>query len=163
MMTGSRRRFVARRRGFSLIEVLVALAIFVMMAIALGATYINILNAYDIAARAVTRDEDVRFARTALLSEADLDAAEQGAQFDGGNGRRVSWKSVIEPTTTADLFKVTFLCEITGPDLPKPELHEETFRVLRPTWSLPADRDKLRADAKLRIDKIQESLLGNRR
>ncbi|ATC64572.1 prepilin-type cleavage/methylation domain-containing protein [Nibricoccus aquaticus] len=153
---------VKRRRGFSLIEVLVALAIFVMMAIALGATYINILNAYEIAGRAVTRDEDVRFARAALLAEADLTVVERGAEFDGGNGRRVSWKAAVEPTTTADLFKVTFQCELTGPDLPKPEMREETFRVLRPTWSQPADRDKLRADAKMRIEKIQQGLANKR-
>jgi general secretion pathway protein I len=163
-MIARRNYFPTKREpGFSLIEVLVALAIFVMMAIVLGATYINILNAYDIAGRAVNRDEDVRFARTALLAEADLDLAEQGAQFDGANGRHVSWKSVIEPTSTADLFKVTFRCEISGPDLPKPELHEETFRVLRPTWSLPADRDKLRADAKVRINQIQQTLGNSRR
>jgi general secretion pathway protein I len=144
------------------VEVLVALAIFVMMAIALGGTYINILNAYEIAARAVTRDEDVRFARVALLTEAELEVAERGAEFDGGNGRRVSWKAVVEPTATTDLFQVTFICEISGPDLPKPEIREERFRVLRPTWSKPADRDKLRADAKTRIDKIQQGLANKR-
>lgn len=159
----SGREHLRRRRGFSLIEVLVALAIFVMMAIALGATYINILNAYEVAARAVMRDEDRRFARTALLAEADIDLAERGAEFEGVNGRRVSWKSVIEPTTTADLFQVTFICEITGPDLPKPETTEESFRVLRPTWSKPADRDKLRMDAKTRIEKIQQTLGNSRR
>lgn len=151
-----------RRAGFSLIEVLVALAIFVMMAIVLGATYLNILTAYEIAGRSVNRDEDVRFARVALLAEADLELAERGAEFDGGNGRRVSWKAVIEPTTTTDLFSVTFICEITGPDLPKPDMHEETFRVLRPTWSEPAARDKLRADAKTRIEKIQQGLANKR-
>lgn len=157
-----RRTRRASGAGFSLLEVLVALAIFVMMAIVLGATYLNVLNAYEIAGRSVNRDEDVRFARAALLAEADMDLAERGAEFEGGNGRRVSWKSVIEPTTTTDLFKVTFICEITGPDLPKPEIREETFRVLRPTWSQPADRDKLRANAKTRIEKIKQGLANKR-
>ena len=48
------------RRGFSLIEVLVALGIFMMMAVVLGTSYINILNAYELAGRSVVRDEDVR-------------------------------------------------------------------------------------------------------
>ncbi|MGC4072712.1 MAG: prepilin-type N-terminal cleavage/methylation domain-containing protein [Nibricoccus sp.] len=151
-----------RRRGFTLLEVLVALAIFVMMAIVLGATYINILNSYEAAGRAVNRDEDVRFARAALLAEADIDVAERGAEFDSGNGRHVKWTASIAPTSIADLFTVTFTCEITGQGLAKPETTEEVFRLLRPTWSQPADRDKLRADAKARIQTIQQEL-GNKR
>ena len=42
------------------------------------------------------------------------------------------------------------------------EITTETFRLLRPTWSEPADRDKLRADAKTRIVKIQEGLFNQR-
>ena len=158
-----RGRSGGRVAGFTMIEVLVALAIFSLMAVVLGSTYLNILKAYDVAGRAVNRDEDVRFARAALLAEAELAVVERGAEFAGANGRRVSWKAVVEPTTTADLFLVTFQCEITGPDLPQPETHEEKFRVLRRTWSQPADRDKLRADAKMRIDKIQQGLANNRR
>lgn len=155
---GSRRCASRRTSAFTLLEVLVALAIFVMMAIVLGAAYVNILNAYELAGRSVTRDEDVRFSRAALLAEADRDTAEQGATFDGGNGRRVQWKAAIEPTGTADLFTVTFTCEINAPELPKPEITRETFRVLRPTWSEPAERDKLRAAAKARITQIQQAL-----
>jgi len=154
-----------RRRsspGFTLIEVLVALAVFIMMAVVLGSSYANILHAYELAGRAVVRDEDVRFARMSLLAESEREVVERGAQFEGGNGRQVSWKAVIEQTTTADLFLVTFTCEITGPDLPKPETVTEVFRVLRPTWSEPADRDKLRADAKTRIAKIQDGLANKR-
>jgi general secretion pathway protein I len=150
------------RPGFTLIEVLVALAIFMMMAVVLGMTYINILNAYEIASQSVMRDDDVRFARAALMAEADREIVERGADFDGGNGRRVQWKAVIEPTNTADLFAVTFTCEITSPEYPKPVVTEETFRLLRPTWSEPADRDKLRAEAKTRIAELRQKLANDR-
>ena len=150
------------RRGFSLIEVLVALGIFMMMAVVLGTSYINILNAYELAGRSVVRDEDVRFARAMLLAEAEREVAERGARFEGLNGRQVSWTAVIEPTNTADLFTVTFTCEITAPELAKPEVVTDVFRVLRPTWSEPADRDRLRNDAKTRITQIQQEL-GNKR
>jgi general secretion pathway protein I len=36
-------RFAARRRAFTLIEVLVALAIFAIAAVVLGATYVNLI------------------------------------------------------------------------------------------------------------------------
>jgi general secretion pathway protein I len=161
----TRKKLMRHRRarwGFTLVEVLVALAVFMMMAIVLGASYINILHAYDLAGRAVVKDEDVRFARASLLAEADRDAAERGARFDGVNGRQVNWNATIEPTTTADLFLVTFSCEVSGPEQPKPETVTEVFRVLRPTWSEAADRDKLRADAKKRITEIQQTLANKR-
>ena len=146
------------RRAFTLIEVLIALAIFVMMAVVLGMAYSNVLTSYEVAARVTKGDDDVRFARAALLAEPEREKAELGAEFDGENGRRVRWKAVIEPTNVADLFTVTFICEINAPDLPKPQLTQDVFRLLRPTWSEAADRDKLKADAKTRIQKIQQGL-----
>lgn len=149
---------VRRQNAFTLIEVLIALAIFVMMAVVLGMAYSNVLTSYEVAARTTRGDDEVRFARVALLAESEREVAELGAEFDGANSRRVRWKAVIEPSNVADLFTVTFICEISGPDLPKPELTQDVFRLLRPTWSEAADRDKLRADAKARIAKIQQGL-----
>jgi general secretion pathway protein I len=146
------------RRGFTLLEVLVALAIFALAAVVLGSAYINVLNAYEVARRAARSDVDVKFARAALLAEADVDKAAQGGDFDSADGRHVRWTATIEPTTVADLFSVTFECECTGPDLPGPQRTKQVFRVLRPTWSQAADRTTLRANAKDRIVKIQEKV-----
>jgi general secretion pathway protein I len=141
--------------AFTLVEVLVALAIFVMMAIVLGSAYLNVLNAYELAARSAQRDEDVRFARATLLAEADRDKAEEGGEFTGENGRKVAWRATIEQAPVADLFEVTFRCELNAPEMKKPEVVEEVFRLLRPTWSEAAERDKLRAAARTRIMKLQ--------
>jgi general secretion pathway protein I len=67
----------------------------------------------------------------------------------------VSWKATIDPTETADLFTVTFECEINAPDLKQPVHTTEMFRVLRPTWSKVDERDKLRAAARTRILQLQ--------
>jgi general secretion pathway protein I len=69
---------------------------------------------------------------------------------------------VVEPTNVADLFAVTFTCEITVPSEPKPEIIEERFRLLRPTWSEPAERDKLRTEAKTRIQELRQKLANDR-
>src|SRR2546421_703980 len=102
------RRRSATRAGFTLIEVLVALMIFTMAAIVLGNTYVNVLTAYQTAARGYQRNQDVRFARAAVITEPDRDKVEKGGDFDAGNSRHVTWKAVVEPTETADLFTVTF-------------------------------------------------------
>jgi general secretion pathway protein I len=143
------------RDGFTLLEVLVALAIFAMASIALGAAYINVLTSYAVVNRVAERDEEVRFARTALLAEANRDTAEEGAEFESTDGRRVRWSSVIESTNVADLFQVTFTCEVTSSADPRPRVVTQTFRVLRPTWSDAAERETLRAEARDRILQFQ--------
>ena len=53
---------------------------------------------------------------------------------------------------------MTFECEVGGSDLKKTLRSTETFRLLRPTWSKPDEREKLRASARERIVKLQEKL-----
>ena len=143
------------RRGFTLLEVLVSLAIFALGAIVLGAAYVNVLSAYEQAQRSNQSEQDVRFARAQLLAEPDHDKAEKGGDFEASGGRRVKWHATIESTKTADLFQVTFVCEFgdaAGGALPTVT---ETFTVLRPTWSDPVESSKLRQDATDRINVLQ--------
>ena len=143
-----------RSAGFTILEVLIALAIFALAAVVLGGAYLNVLTGYETANRALERNDDVRFARDSLLAEPDLDTVLKGGDFDSGNGRRVTWKATVDPTETTDVFLVTFECEITGADLKQPEQTKETIRLLRPTWSKGDDRDKLRKTAQDRITQI---------
>ncbi|PTY07638.1 hypothetical protein DB347_05240 [Opitutaceae bacterium EW11] len=142
------------RSGFTLLEVLIALAIFAMAAVVLGASYINVLMSYESADKAVQRNEDVEFARAALLTETDRETVEKGADFESGPNRHVTWKATLEQTETPDVFLVNFECTITSPDLKQPEKILQTFRVLRPTWSKGDERDTLRAKTRDRITKI---------
>lgn len=149
-----------KRDGFTVLEVLISIAVLVGAASVLAATYLNILNGYAQIETEGQYKTDVQFARSVLLSEPDLDTAEKGAEFDSANGRHVSWKATIEPTDTTDLFSVTFECEINAADLKEPMHLKEQFRLLRPTWSKPEDRDKLRADAQKKIQQLQTSRGG---
>jgi prepilin-type N-terminal cleavage/methylation domain-containing protein len=142
------------RRGFTLVEVLVALVIFALMAIVLGGAYLNVLNSYEAARRANMSDEDVFFARSQLLSQSDLQTAQNGAEFDDGD-RHVKWTAEIDPEKTTDLFTVTFTCTITDPSEPGPRNEVETFMLLRPTWSDPTTRSTLRQNAADRIALVQ--------
>jgi general secretion pathway protein I len=158
MKTRDNTTSVRRLRAFTLLEVLVALAIFAMAAIALGAAYANVLISYADLNRVDERHEDVRFARAALLAEADRENAEEGAEFESGEGRRVRWRAEIEPTNVADLFAVTFVCEVEVPGEMRPREIVQTFRLLRPTWSDAAERETLRAEARDRILEYQGRL-----
>lgn len=146
-----------RRSGFTLLEVMVALMVFAVAAVALAAAYVNVLNAYDVVNRGNDNLEDIRFARSMLLAEPDRQKAEDGADFETADGGRIRWTTEIEATTVADLFRVTFICEIAesaGKASPSPR--RETFFLLRPTWSEGDDAAKLREEAKTRIVELKQ-------
>lgn len=126
-----------------------ALAIFAMAAVVLGSAFVNVLNGYEVARKANETDADVAFARSQLLSQATLAAAQDGAEFDDGP-THVKWKAEIDPAGTTDLFSVTFTCTLTTGSA-DPATTTETFMLLRPTWSDPADQSKLRQAAANRI------------
>jgi general secretion pathway protein I len=149
------RRRGGRRAGFTLLEVLVALAIFAMAAVVLGATYVNALNAYEAATRRNEYDEDLRFVRAAMLAEPDRDKVEEGGQLNLGGSKRARWQADIASTGTADLFAVTWTCEITDPARPQPYRVTQTLMLLRPTWSDPVERSQLLEQAKETILKLQ--------
>jgi general secretion pathway protein I len=148
-------RHLALASGFTLLEVLVALAIFAMAAVVLGATYVNALNAYEAASRRNEYDGDLRFVRSIVLTEADRDKVEEGGDVNLGGEKRARWQADIASTATVDLFAVTWTCTITDPARHVPYRTTEHFLLLRPTWSDPVERSQLMEDAKKRILEIQ--------
>jgi general secretion pathway protein I len=145
-----------KSHAFTLLEVLVALAIFAMSAIFLGASYVNVLNARAIVSRDAVTSADVAFARSLVLTQPDINKLKDGGDFDSADNRHVKWSAEITPTSTADLFTVVFTCEVADPAQAEPEKTVQTFMVLRPTWSIdPAARSQLRQDAKNRIFELQ--------
>jgi general secretion pathway protein I len=145
-LEASDRRFkVFRQAGFTLVEVLVSLAIFAVAAVVLGAAYVNLLVNYQ-AMRAWSADrEELAFARATLLAEPDRTKAERGGDLALLAGGNLRWKATIDELPRADLFRVTLDLEI-SPPAPLPTRREhQVFVLLRPTWSDPVQRDKLRA------------------
>jgi general secretion pathway protein I len=141
--------------GFTLVEVLVALAIFALASVVLGLAYLNVLRGYAAVRRGTGQDQDVAFARQELLAQPNLQLAETGDQYDTADGGHVQWTAEIDPTTTTDLFTVTLTAQVPNPNGPGPRTVTQTFMLLRPTWSAPADRTALRQAAANRIAQIQ--------
>ena len=122
------------RRGFTVLEVLVALSIFAYASVTLVSGYLNVLNGYARARELMQSDQDIKFARAALLAQPDHDLATAGANFTTVDGRQVDWAATITPTNVANLFEVEFEVTVTPVD-GAAVTTVETFRVLRPTWS----------------------------
>jgi general secretion pathway protein I len=144
-----------RGAAFTLLEVLMALVIFALGAVFLGAAYVNVLNSYEVAARGTLSSPDAAFVRQIVLSEPDRKKLEEGGQFDTAGGQTLRWSVEITSTNLADLFNVALTIESAdhrSTEPPKPTV----FTVLRPTWSIdPAERTKLKEETKKRIMEIQ--------
>jgi len=143
-------------RGFTLLEVLMALVIFALAATVLAGAYLNVINSYSILARGNQLDSDLAYARSLVVLEPDIKKLENGGEFDTTDNRHAKWSVDVQPTTTADLFTVAFTCEFTGTSGGESQKNVETFMLLRPTWSIdPAARGQLRLDTKNRILELQ--------
>lgn len=144
------------RAGFTLLEVLTSLVVFALAAAVLGASYVNVLNSYHTAARALQSNEDVAFARHLVLTQSDRVKLEQGGEFDTAANRQVRWSVEIASTQTADLFHVQFTCEVTDANRVDPVKTVQNFLLLRPTWSTDvAEQSKLKEEARTRILEMQ--------
>ena len=142
-----------RRRAFTLIEVLVSLAIFAVAAVSLGAAYSNVLLSRIAMKQDEQRLDDRARCRAALLETPGFEDVEAGGEIHLPGGRTARWEGKIEATSVSDLFAVQLTAEIEAPDGGEAEEFAETRMLLRPTWSIPSDRQKIRDEARQRLEK----------
>ena len=132
--------------AFTLIEVLISLAIVALAAIVLGAAYANTLGAHHAAAQRATAGHAVEFLREQVLNEPERDKVEAGGDVALPDNRRLRWEAKIEEAPVPDLFKVTLTGRIDGGASTEPEEMTHTLMLLRPTWSDPTRREQLRTE-----------------
>jgi len=134
--------------GFSLIEVVVALALFAMAAVVLSASFVNALLAREHGLSNDLRHADIRAVRMQVLLEPRLEHAEAGDAYQTLSNGSARWDAVIEPTKVVDLFKVQLRIEFIDPQEAQDPSYQETLYLLRPTWSKSDERATLLQDKK---------------
>lgn len=139
------------QRGFTLIEVLVSLAIFALAAVVLSMAYLNIIGSYSEMGPRQQAEEDWKWLRLTVLSEPDLKKVEDGGRIALPNGQQLVWTAKVEPTNVADLFTVNLRGETAQTTGPEAWQRSQVLQLLRPTWSDPADREKLRDVTRQRL------------
>ena len=145
-----------RTAAFTLIEVLVALAVFAMAGTYLMATFVNSLTARE---RSVSNDlyhADIQAVRMQLLLEPNLDDAERGGRFSTLNHGEASWQADIRPTEIVDLFTVELTIDFSDPPEDGPDRHQETLFLLRPTWSEIDERSNLLEDKRQALERSRD-------
>jgi len=137
--------------GFTLIEVLVSLAIFALAAVVLSVAYLNILGSYRALGAHHQSAEDWKLLRSVVLSEPEREKVEEGGRLSLPEGRQLHWTASIEPTDVADLFRVTLEAEMPATGDQELTRRRQILHLLRPAWSDPAEREKLREITRQRI------------
>lgn len=144
------------RRGFTLVEVLVSLAIFALAAVVLSAAYTNVLLARQAMRQLDIEDEAFARSRAALLETAGLEDAKVGGDIDLSDGRKAQWSAEIAPTQVSDLFSATLTVEVNGAGGGNSRAaRSETSYLLRPSWSTGGDRTKLADAARERLRRLR--------
>ena len=125
----------------------------------------NTLNALHLTESEADRQADIRFVRSRVILEPDLETFEEGGEVMTLSSGKAVWEATVEPATVSDLFRVQLSIEITPEKTGKPEMHVETLLLLRPTWSDPVERSEIIAQNgdRLASDRLELDWDMNRR
>ncbi len=135
-------------KGFSLIEVLIALALFAVCSNLIASAFINALLARERNPESNYQDIAIDTVRKQLLLEKNFEDAEEGGTITLLKKGEASWTVEIYPTDIIDLFECRLDIEFLESENPNQETYSETLYLLRPTWSESGERSSLLQEKK---------------
>ncbi len=141
---------VFRGTGFSLIEVVIAIALAGVAFIVLTETFFNVLLTLDRLETESDFEKDVRFVRRNIIQISDRDELEDGGEITTLDLGTAEWFAEAEETETVDLFKVRLEIEFENPE-GEPIEYAEILYLLRPTWSDPIESSAILSEVRDRI------------
>ena len=151
-----------RKKGFMLIEVLIALSLF-------GLSAVYLVEGAFVASRTIrfmkdTREleQDLLWARNEIFQEADYEKLSEGGDLPTISMGDIQWETEVEMTGVTDLYKVILTLSYDGNHELGVEPGERTYAMLmlRPTWSnhgdFNSDRQRLWEERKELIIELEE-------
>ncbi len=144
--------------GFTLLEVMIAMVVFFSAVAFFSMAYLNTLKAVASVQVNQGLEQDLALVRQKALVIADPEELEEGGEILTGEHGLARWDATYEPTNVADLFWVTLSIELDPEDDESPRQAEESFYLMRPTWSDPVAREELRARTRERLESRQAGL-----
>jgi general secretion pathway protein I len=143
------------QKGFTILEVLVAVVIFAGAATVLVASYINILSNFEASRIKTNFEEELAYVRAELQLISDVEEAMDGDEFDMGNGVTGNWYSEIEMTEIPNLFAISMFVDMVDAEGERMEL-TQLFYLLRPSWSEADEVDRARQDLQERMQDFRD-------
>ena len=149
-------------KGFMLLEVLIALALFGMSAVFLvegvglvSKEIVNRKNFRDL-------EGDLVWIRAQVFEQTDYEKMEDGGDIQALTMGEVRWETEIEMTEILDVFRVSLTLTYDGSDEFEVDGGETTYimYLFRPTWSKNSDfsteRGRLVDDKRKKIEEMRE-------
>ncbi len=121
--------------GFSLVETLVAMFIFILAVGVLSQAAANAIRAISNMEIEDSSDNNFQFIRDVVLTISDTDSLGLGGDVQTPTGGSGHWDAETETTDTPDFFKLKLTMRISGKGEDKAETATETLYTLRPQWS----------------------------
>lgn len=140
------------RSAFSLLEVVVAVAIAGIAFAALTQTFFNILLTLDDLESESDIQKDIRFVRRQVIQIQERETLEEGGEIETLDLGSAIWTAELEETTVVDLFRLELAVDFENPEGDDSINYNEVLFLLRPTWSDPIDSSEILAEAKDRIE-----------
>ena len=151
------------RLGFSLMEVLVALAIFAIAIAVLAQAVNNAIRGLELVKHDQHQAQLYRFGLRQILRLEERDEVEDGGKFETPEDGSIDWSAEVEETEILDLFELKVEMSLEGQEVSvfddKEGVHLETLYVYRPTWSDSLDRESLLQDKQ---DALEQERLNPR-
>lgn len=129
-----------RRRGISLLEVILALAVFGLVAFLVSLAFRNTLLSLSFIAIEDNDDDHLRFVRQQIVMMTDREEIEDGGEITLVDGRQADWEADIEQGPVSDLFYLDLTINIEALDVQdEPTVAVQNLMILRPDWSIEED------------------------
>ena len=137
------------KKAFTLVECVVALALFAVVAVVLGQTCFNCLNSVNSLAKDPSRDALRDYLRSKILAAEDLGEIQTGLDVYGPDGKTITIIGDAAATRIVDLFRLDVSCVEIG--------YSDVFYLVRPSWygqltKASVDRDEILDDRKYEIE-----------
>lgn len=143
-----------KRAGFTLVECIIALMLFAIVAVMVGQSAFNTLNAVKILKKDAFSDAFRDYLRVKVLSTSSLTEIQEGITFDDFEGQNVEITGDAEATMILDLFKLVVET--------KDGKYKETFYLNRPSWydelRITVDREQMLSDREEHITESRRAL-----
>lgn len=139
------------KNAFTLVECIAALGLFALVAVVLGQTCFNCLNAVHSLEKDAHNDALFDYLRTKVLAEDDLSNLQTGIDVYGPDGKTLTIIGDAVATKIVDLFRLDVSCDEVG--------YTDVFYLVRPSWYDKLTRASVQRDEILddRKDEVEDA------
>lgn len=130
------------KKGFTLIEVTVALAIFAIASVALTQSFLGGMFSLETFKFDDRKEDSLMFVYAKVMAHKERKDLEKGGTIDTIESGTAKWSAKVQKTSVLELYKVDVTVVFDDEKFANKASHKEEFYVYRPKWAEPGERDE---------------------